>query len=107
MEDTFINKVSDDEAAFVVKCYKYLLVLGVIRTKAEFSVNYLGKSKDYMAVMQTKNRKPSINCLHNLIKTMEDTAATQEDKQPTSATRLNRLITEGRDFITKRILKYL
>ena len=103
--NAFINKMSKDEIAFLLKCYKYLMVLGLIKNKVQFSEQYLGKSKDYMAVIQTTGRIPSINCLHNLINTIEDTIVLYEGKNHTIENNINHLIAEGRDFITRRILK--
>ena len=68
--NAFINKMSKDEIAFLIKCYKYLRVLGLVKNQVQFSEQYLSRSKDYMSLIQTTDRIPSIDCLHNLINAM-------------------------------------
>ena len=67
----------------------------------------MGKSKDYMAMLETTGRIPSVNSLHHLIKALDDTNTLYIGKNQTIETNLSRLVTEGRDFITKRLLKFM
>ena len=103
--DAFINRMSKDELSFILKCCKYLMVLGLIKNKVQFSHQYLGKSKDYVSMLQTTSGTPSINCLQNLVKAMEETNLLYEGKNHTIENNLNHLIEEGINFITRRLLK--
>ena len=100
-------KLSKDELSFIKKVCRFLMVLGIIKNKTQFSEEFLGKSKDYMAMLETTGRIPSVNSLHHLIKALDDTNTLYIGKNHTIETNLSRLVTEGRDFITKRLLKFM
>ena len=105
--NAFINKMSKDEIVFLIKCYKYLRVLGLVKNQVQFSEQYLCRSKDYMSLIQTTDRIPSIDCLHNLINAMRETNILYEGKNHTIENNINNLIAEGLNFITRRLLKYM
>ena len=99
--------MSPDEAHFLDKCCKYLRVLGLVRTKSQFCEEFLKKSADYMSMIQSSHRTPSISCLHHLLLSMQAKADEYElnHQKQGQYQNLLHLIKEGQNFITNRLLK--
>ncbi len=104
-EVDFDLTVSNDEMAYMNKCYNYLRKLNIIKTKYDFCEQFLGKSRHYMAMVISSSRAPSISSLHNLIKNMEAQAEKYELEKITVYNILMRLVEEGKQHLYHRFLK--
>lgn len=91
-----------EDAQFITKCYKYLRKLGYIDSQYQFSEQFLNKNKYYFGMLLCEHRKPSIDCVHNLIRNISDL-----NDGVTKRLYLDRLYEEGQSIITRRLLKYL
>ena len=91
-----------EDAQFITKCYKYLRKLGYTDSQYQFSEQFLNKNKYYFGMILCEHRKPSIDCVHNLIRNISDL-----NDGVTKRLYLDRLYQEGQSILTKRLLKYL
>ena len=86
---------------YLIKMFNHLKDLGYINTQYEFSERFLNKNKYYYGMILSEHRHPSIDALHFLIKSISELNNT-----PDNPFKIDNLYDEGKDLITKRLLKY-
>ena len=93
-----------EDAKFILKCFKYLKKLGYIDSQYQFSEQFLGKNKYYFGMILCEQRHPSIDSIHNLIRSISQLS---DGSTGTKEHILEKLYSQGESIITKRLLKYL
>ncbi len=99
-----LSAIPLNETAYIKKCYHYLHTLKLVKTQYDFCEQYLSKSKNYLSMIETTNRLPSVNSLHHLISHLEETSHTYKGNEPLVYNDLMALIHEGRRQIYYRFL---
>ena len=94
------NKQNPDNE-YLIKVFNYLKNTGYITSQYEFSERFLNKNKYYFGMILSEQRQPSIDALHFLIKSISELNDT-----PDNPFKIDNLYDEGKDLITKRLLKY-
>ncbi len=94
------NKQNPDNE-YLIKVFNYLKNTGYITSQYEFSKRFLNKNKYYFGMILSEQRQPSIDALHSLIKSISELNDT-----PDNPFKIDNLYDEGKDLITKRLLKY-
>ena len=102
-----VECLSQNETDYLNKCFKYMMVLGIVHTKSEFCTQILKRSPDYLSMIQSSGRKPSVRALHQLLLSMGEKADEYEmsSTHQTQFHNLQKLIQEGQNFVSKRLLK--
>ena len=107
-EDLIPNRDSPTELKYITKAKAYLTRFGLVKTNTDFSTQWLNKSENYYALLLCEKRQPSISCIHNLLHNLQKASDVAEyDNKKGITTQLNRLISEGQNHLTKRLIKYL
>ena len=94
------NKQNPDND-YLIKVFNYLKNTGHVTSQYEFSKRFLNKNKYYFGMILSEQRQPSIDALHFLIKSISELNDT-----PDNPFKIDNLYDEGKDLITKRLLKY-
>ena len=94
------NKQNPDNE-YLIKVFNYLKNTGHVTSQYEFSERFLNKNKYYFGMILSEQRQPSIDALHFLIKSISELNDT-----PDNPFKIDNLYDEGKDLITKRLLKY-
>lgn len=92
-----MNDETDESAKYVKDCYELLLKMGIIDSKYQFSIQFLGKSKDFYSVMICRKRRASNDLLHQLNEKMTQITECFKDE------RLKPLLQQGRKILNKRV----
>lgn len=106
------NKTSEenefiDDLNYVKLCYEMLKQFGLIDTQYQFSEQLLNKSKFYYSMLISEGRKPSIHSMQRLVSNMKELLPLYKKENKKDFIKLNSLINEGVDVITKRVLKLI
>ena len=107
-EDLIPNRTSPNALKYITKVKSYLMRFALCKNNVDFSMNWLNKSENYYALLLCQKREPSISCIHNLLHNLQRASNVAEyDNQKAIATQLNRLVDEGHNHLTKRLVKYM
>ena len=107
-EDLIPNRDSPNELKYITKVKSYLMRFALCQNNVDFSMNWLNKSENYYALLLCQKREPSISCIHNLLHNLQRASNVAEyDNKKAIATQLNRLVDEGHNHLTKRLVKYM
>lgn len=107
-EDLIPNRDSPTELKYITKVKSYLMRFNICKNNVDFSINWLNKSENYYALLLCQKREPSISCIHNLLHNLQRASNVAEyDNKIAIATQLNRLVDEGHNHLTKRLVKYM
>lgn len=92
-----MNNQTDESAKYVKDCYELLYDMQIIDSKYQFSLQFLGKSKDYYSIMICRKRRASNDLLHLLNEKMAQITECFDDK------RLKPLLEQGRKILHERL----
>ncbi len=87
----------DISTKYVQDCYKLLSDLDIVSNKYQYSIQFLGKSKDYYSIMLCQNRRASNDLLYNLNQKMEQISECFNDS------RIRPLLKQGHRILNERI----
>lgn len=81
----------------IEKIFEELRDIGIVRSRDQFSAEWLGREKSYLRSLQSKNRKPSIavlaTCAARLVKGAEQLSKTDAAMAKAKSAELRRLAT--------------
>ena len=107
-EDLIPNRTSPNALKYITKVKSYLMRFALCKNNVDFSMNWLNRSENYYALLLCQEREPSISCIHNLLHNLQRASNVAEyDNKKAIATQLNRLVDEGHNHLTKRLVKYM
>ncbi len=87
----------DNSTKYIQDCYELLYDLEIIASKYQYSVQFLGKSKDYYSIILCQNRRASNDLLHNLNQKMEQISECFNDA------RIRPLLRQGKKLLNERM----
>lgn len=87
----------DESTKYIQDCYELLYDLHVVASKYQYSVQFLGKSKDYYSIILCQNRRASNDLLYNLNQKMTQISECFSDS------RIRPLLRQGKKLLNERI----